>query len=226
MTRFVQRTPRMAFIQNRVESGPQDAQRAAELKKLHERLEQLRAEASSRPDGGDSHARNQEEIAAIHKQIAELQHRMAAPVELRWGQPGGVGPIAPGSIPPGQNVQFPQWLRGHQVAGDLRIDALMQKARALSQAADQLRGAGLQNQARGLDEQAEKLNAEARELRSHAENAMKAAGLTGMGPGPGMGFGGGPPMELQRSIHELQEQVQQLRKEVGELREILQQRRQ
>jgi hypothetical protein len=39
--------------------------------------------------------------------------------------------------------------------------------------------------------------------------------------GPG-GFGGGPPMDLHRSIYELQEQIQQLRKEVGELRELLQ----
>jgi len=222
--RFVQRTPRMDFMQSRL--GPQDGQREAELKKLHERLEQFRAQASSQPDG-DAHARNQEEIAAIHKQIAELQHRMAAPVELRRGQPGGIGPNAPGPIGPGADVHYRQRDGGPPWAGGSRIDMLMHKAQALSQAADQLRGAALQGQARVLDEQAEKFNAEARELRSQAEKAMKAAGLGGMVPGGmGMGSGGDPPTELQRSIRELQEQVQQLRKEIGELREILQQRRQ
>jgi hypothetical protein len=37
-----------------------------------------------------------------------------------------------------------------------------------------------------------------------------------------LGLAGGVPLELHRSIRELQEQVQQLRKEVGELRELLQ----
>ncbi len=110
---------------------------------------------------------------------------------------------------------------------------MLRKSEALSQAAAQLKKNGLDEQAKSLIAQAEQFKTKADQLiaaeseKRRAQGGFGGGASFGAGRGP-RGFGGfagmagGPPMELHRSIHELQEQIQQLRKEVGELRELLQ----
>jgi hypothetical protein len=127
-----------------------------------------------------------------------------------FGQPGPWhGGSAYAAVPADA---FAQWAGGSPEAA-----TLMRKSHALLQAAHQLQQAGLEGQSRDLARQAETLRAEADKIR-----AQSSAQRQGQG-GSGGGFPGGHPMELQRSLHELQEQIQQLRKEIGELRELLQQ---
>ncbi len=199
------------------EGGPA----AEELKKLHARLDEFRAQDSKKPSP-EEHARIQEEIARIHKQIAEnQQHIIAAFPQAGPFPPGAPGaamaPFAPGQpFPPG-------WPAAGAGPGGFAVawkgpspeaDVLAQKAGALTHAAAQLQQAGLEDQSRELFKQAEKLRAESEKIRAQQPQHGHAAGH----------FVGGPPHELLRSIHELQEQIQQLRKEVGELRELLQRR--
>jgi hypothetical protein len=186
-----------------------------ELKKLHARLEELRAllAQASKTQSGEEHAKIEEEIAKIQKQIAESAQRMSIATggigAFPPGAPGApMSPFAPGHpVPPGPGG-------GVAFTVSPEADALAQKAQALSGAATQLRQAGLEDQARELDQQSAKLRAEAFE---------KVRARTQHVPGT-VHFTAGPPQELQRSIHELQEQIQQLRKEVAELRELLQRR--
>ncbi len=198
------------------ESGPS----AEELKKLHARLEDLRAQLSKLPESEkEGRARLEQEIAELKKQIAERHERRIATF------PGG-GPFPPGTpVPPfgphapGQPIPPDAW-RGHPgpwffaaPGGHPEADTLTHKAHALRHAAEQLKDAGLEDQSRELEKQADRLQAEAEKIRAHAPHE------------PGMiHFGGGAAMELHRSIHELQEQIQQLRKEVAEVRELLQRR--
>jgi DNA repair exonuclease SbcCD ATPase subunit len=197
-----------------------------EIKKLHERIDALRSEAGRQPQDGEAHAKIQREMAELHRKLAEL-HRGAVMRGKMPGMPGQpANAVAPGGFPGGRfdagggfmgaaPGQFFAWPQGGMPP---EAQTLTQKSAALMQAAAQLEQAGLGDQAGNLRKQADKLRAEAEKMRAKAQPG---------GPGPG-GFGafaGGPHMELQKTIHELQEQIQQLRKEVGELRELLQQRR-
>jgi hypothetical protein len=201
------------------EGGPA----AEEMKKLHAALEELRAKAAGGVKSGEEHARLQEQIAKIHQQIAEKHQRMmAAHAGMGPFPPGTPGmpmqPFAPGQpVPPGipaTGAGPGAFAHFFMRAASPEADALAQKSAALTQAAAQLQQAGLEEQSRDLLKQAEKLRAESEKIRTQQAPRGPAA----------VHFAGGPPVELQRSIHELQEQIQQLRKEVGELRELLQRR--
>jgi len=242
--RLLNAGPRRAgFVVQR--PGIPDGPAAEEIKKLHERIHELRTQAGQKPQDGEAHAKSQKEMADLHRKLAEL-HRGAVVgtpggtmpgMPGMPGQPGMVGqrgmpgqpgmPVAPGGFPGGGIAgggfggtaagQFFGFQHGGMPA---EAQALTQKSAALMQAAAQLQQAGLEEQARDLRKQAEKLEAAAEKIRAKTQPAFDG------GPGGFGAFGGGPPGELQKTIHELQEQIQQLRKEVGELRELLQQRRQ
>jgi len=222
--------PRVINIMRR---SPAPQQAMEEIKKLHDRLQAMVQESSKLPErpAAERDKINQE-VAKIQKEIAEKYQALAVPNPF-GGQPGQTGfvvgqPMAPGMLPHfhGGGIGFPapqQHGMGHS-AGMV----LMRKSEALSQAAAQLKSNGLDEQAQPLQAQAEKLRAEGQKMiqeeaaKRRAEGAAQG-GFGGGGGGGGFGgFPGGPPMDLHRSIHELQEQIQQLRKEVGELRELLQ----
>jgi DNA repair exonuclease SbcCD ATPase subunit len=203
--------------------GIPDGPAAEEMKRLHERIGSLRAQAERQPQDGEAHEKMQKEMAELHRKLAEL-HRGQI-----FAHPGGLMPGMPGQ--PGMPVPFGGFPAGGVAAAapgqhfalqhggiPAEVQALNQKSAALMQAAAQLQQAGLEEQARDLRKQAEKLQAAAEKIRAEAQPAPGAGGPGGFGV-----FGGGPPMELQKTIRELQEQIQQLRKEIGELRELLQQ---
>ena len=226
--------PRRAglFIQR---PGTIDGPAAEEIKKLHERIDALRAQAGRQPQDAEAHAKIQKEMAELHRKLAELHHGAVFGGMMpgsRPGMPGQPGMLAPASMPgqpgmavppgvpagaytaggfggmaPGQSFGI-QFYQGGVLA---EAAALTQKIGALMQAATQLQQAGLEDQARDLKTQAAKLQVAANKIRAEARPAFG-----------GGGFAGGPPGDLLKTIHELQEQIQQLRKEVGELRELLQ----
>lgn len=213
------------FVVGNPEPGPAND----EMKKLHERIQKLQAQVA-KTGGGDQEAREklQRLMGELEKTVAERQRRkmVMAPGANPFG-PGAPGaPVAPGTpLPPGGQAWKFQPGAGGAVPGAVfwmaeggapEVAELMRKADALTQASAKLKEAGLEQQSRELHEQAEKLRAHAEKIRS------KTPDPHGFGPWGAGGFAGGPPAQLQRSIHELQEQVQQLRKEIGELRELLQ----
>jgi hypothetical protein len=228
--------PRRAglFIQR---PGASDGPAAEEIKKLHERIDELRAQAGRQPQDGEAHAKIQKEMAELHRKLAEIHHGAVFGGMMPGGRPGMPGqPMMPGPagmpgqpgmpVPPGGvaggGFAFTapgQYFGFQQGEGPAEVAALIQKSAALTQAAAQLQQAGLEEQARDLRKQAETLQAAANKIRARAQTAF------GGGPGGFGAFAGGPPAELQKTIRELQEQIQQLRKEVGELRELLQHRR-
>ncbi len=223
--------PRRGALVNVRQRAIPDGPAAEEIKKLHERIDSLRAQAGNQQQDAEAHAKIQKEMAELHRKLAELHHggvfggmmpggrpgmpgqpMMAGPAGMP-GQPGM--PVPPGGIAAGGIAQMaPGKFFGFQQGGfPAEAQALTQKSAALMQAAAQLQQAGLEDQARDLRKQAEKLQSAAEKIRAEARPAFG-----------GGGFAGGPPAELQKTIHELQEQIQQLRKEVGELRELLQRR--
>lgn len=248
----------------RARVAERNPQLAAEIQKLHARLNELRGEAQKQQEG-EAHARMQQEIGEVQKQIQQRMDKLrgmaqapvffapvpGAPVQPGTGpmpptggpfgpgqpgsqsfpggpnQPGGrTGfqpyPVQPGAFPPGAPGVFNGWpgmaMSPQQFGGPPEAQALARKAEALSQAADRLREGGLGDQAAELQKQAQKLRVEAEKVRAQAQAQAQPPGFGGsVGPAGG-------PMDLHRSIHELQEQIQQLRKEVGELKELLQRR--
>jgi hypothetical protein len=226
-------SPRRArFVVQR--PGIPDGPAAEEIKKLHERIDELRTQAGRQPQDPEAHAKVQKEMAELHRKLAELHHGAVFGGMMPGGRPGMPGqpgmpgpagmpgqpgmPVHPGGYTvggfggaaPGQyfGIQFQQ--------GGIPVEAaaLSQKSAALMQAAAQLQQAGLEDQARDLKTQAAKLQVAANKIRAEARPAFG-----------GGGFAGGPPGDLLKTIHELQEQIQQLRKDVGELRELLQRQR-
>jgi hypothetical protein len=214
--------PRRAGVVFRQPRVP-DGAAAEEIKKLHERIDDLRREAGRQPHDGEAHAKIQKEIADAHRKLAELHQRggFAGILPGMPGQPGMppmvMGGFGTGGFPGAAPGQFFAFQQGGMPA---EAQVMAQKAAALTNAANQLQQAGLEDQARELRKQAEKLQAAAEKLRAEAQAAPGGRGPGGFGV-----FAGGQPGDLQKAIRELQEQVQQLRKEVGELRELLQQRR-
>jgi hypothetical protein len=186
------------------EGGPA----AEEMKKLRAHMEELHAQLSRLPEGDkEGRVKLEHAMRELKTQIGERQRQFV------YTQ---AGPNAPGALVPGQPVPA----GGGIVRFDARFagpspeaDALARKSAALNQAAAQLSQAGLEDQAAELRKQAEKLRAESEKIRAETAHAPHMIGIAGAGP-----------MELHRSIHELQEQVQQLRKEVAELRDLLQKR--
>jgi hypothetical protein len=229
--------PRRGGLVNLRQRGIPDGPAAEQIKKLHERIDSLRAEAGQNPHSGEVHAKVQREMAELHRKLAELHQGAVFGGMMPGGRPGTPGqpgmlgpagmpgqpgmPVPPGVPPgaysvnefggmaPGQSFGM-QFYQGGVPA---EAAALNQKIRALTQAATQLQQAGLEDQSRELKTQAAKLQVAANKIRAEARPAFG-----------GGGFAGGPPGDLLKTIHELQEQIQQLRKEVGELRELLQPR--
>ncbi len=215
-------------------------ERAAEIKKLHDRMQELVAEGSKLPEGATAEREKiKQEITRLKKEIAERHQPMV--ITGAGGSQAGFGlgqPFAPGF--PGQpGAQFGGggfgFVAGQQAGpGSSAGMKLLRKSEALSQAAAQLKSNGLDEQAQPLQAKAEQLRAEAQKMmqeeaeKQRAQMQAQPGGFPGgFGGGAGGfhafgGFPGGQPQELHKSIHELQEQIQQLRKEVGELRELLQ----
>jgi hypothetical protein len=191
----------------RIEAGPA----ADEMKKLHARMEELHAQFSKLPEGDkEGRIKMEHAMRELKTQIGELQRQTVQAVPYPPGAPVLAPGLVPGQpVPAGAGARFNVQFGGPSP----EADALARKAAALHHAAAQLSQAGLEDQAGELRKQAEKLRAESEKLRAQTAHAPVMAGFAGAGP-----------VELHRSIHELQEQVQQLRKEVAELRELLQKR--
>jgi len=206
------------FVVRTAEEGPANE----ETKRRADRLQKLQAEESKIKEG-DHEAREklQRLRAELEKTVAERQRRKIVAVPAAPGTPFPPGtPMLPGqpmNVPPGGGFGAPGvmvWTAGGNPAADM----LSRQAAALTEASAKLKAAGLEQQSQELHGQAEKLKAQAEKLRA------ATAAQPNFGPWGAGGFAGGPPMQLQQSIHELQEQVQQLRNEIGELRELLQRR--
>jgi hypothetical protein len=218
--------------------GIPDGPAAEKIKVLREQIDALREHAGRQPQDAEAHAKIQKEMVELHRKLAELHQGAAFGGMMPGGRPGmpgqsgmpgaaampgqpgmAVPPAVPagayaaggfGGMAPGQSfgIQF------YQAGVPAEAAALTQKSAALMQAATQLQQAGLEDQARDLKTQAVKLQAAANKIRAEARPAFG-----------GGGFAGGPPGDLLKTVHELQEQIQQLRREVGELRELLKRQR-
>jgi uncharacterized coiled-coil DUF342 family protein len=189
------------------ESGPA----AEEMKKLRARMEELHAQLSKLPEADkEGRAKLENAMRELKSQVGERQRQRYVAQAVPYAPVLAPG-FAPGQpVPPGAGVaRFDARFAGSSP----EADALAHKAIALNHAAAQLSQAGLEDQAVELHKQAEKLQAKSDNIRAQSAQAPVMARFAGAGP-----------VELHRSIHELQEQIQQLRKEVAELRELLQKR--
>lgn len=227
---------------NLMRRSPAPQQSMEEIRKLHERLKDLQEERakllnvdlSKLPEDAAERVKNkkiEQEMIRIEQEIAEKHQALNGPNQFS----GQTIRFAPGGQPmaPGMQQQFHGTGIGFLAAQQQGVGpsagmTLLRKSEALSQAANQLKSSGLDEQAQHLQAQAEKLRAEGHKMIQEEAAKRREQGAAQRGFGAGGGdyvfgaFPGGPPMELHRSIHELQEQIQQLRKEVGELRELLQ----
>jgi DNA repair exonuclease SbcCD ATPase subunit len=203
--------PQRGAVRSRIAQVNEHTRAGQELKKLHARLTELRNQAATN-EGGEVHARLQQEIAGLHRQISE-RHWQVTGVVPGPGTPGSPNVPAPGTNPAGSGVPNIGGGAGTAYVDPPEAAALGRKATALQQAAAQLQQAGLAEQAAQLRKQAEMLEAQAEKMRVSMRKVFASANP-------------GPLRDLQSSIRELQEQIQQLRKEIGELREQLQKARQ
>ncbi len=192
-----------------------------ELMKLRARRDDLTRQLATKADANDeAAAKIKQELVDLEDAIRQHLRLFEARAVLGVPRTTSIVPVAPGMlsrVAAGAGVRFR--------VGQARSEALSRQSEALSQAAAKLQEAGLGEQAKQLAEQAEKLKDQAQQIAKEEAERMHAQGAGGFGGGGIAVFGGGPPMELQRSIKELHEQVQLLRKEVAELREVLQLKR-
>jgi hypothetical protein len=206
----------------------------ATREKLSQRLKVLATDSQEA-------AKHQQELQAYDEKIDSMRKRieatragggtgiryLPAPPGLQLTPGGGTGGMMRGTAGPGMmpGGMVARW-GAVPVRARSKSAELAHQADVLSQSAAQLKEAGFGDQAKQLAEQAEKLKDQAAtQAKREAEQLAAHAHATGGFGGGGIAFTAGPPMELHRSIKELQEQVQMLRKEVAELREILQPKR-